>query len=61
MVTYYVIFRQSDRLFIRAGKGVCLTYSINNAKHFTSKWNADNFLKNVPDGETFTIQRIERY
>ena len=63
MVTYYVLFDPFSRLFVRAGHRGGYTSNISAAKHFTSEWSAQNFLKNA-DGDTlsaFTVKKIERY
>lgn len=59
MLTYYVLFDEFSRSFVRSGRGNdALTSSLNYAKHFTSIWSASNFAKRYPYLECFTIKRI---
>ena len=44
MRTFYVIMSRNREL-VAAGSGVRYTISLNYAKHFTSVWSAENFLK----------------
>lgn len=64
MITNFVIFDPFSRSFIRQGRGLFWTNSLNNAKHFTSEWSAHNFIdaNNIRGnfGDVI-IKRIERY
>lgn len=46
MATFYVLYDEFTRSFVRAGKLFGVTYSLNAAKHFTSKWSAEHFRIN---------------
>lgn len=61
MITNFVLFDPSYRVFVAAGKGLRSTYSLNNAKHFTSEWSAQQFQKKNPDLECYLIRKIVRY
>lgn len=61
MVTYYVVYDAAANMFAKAGKGHGWTYSLNFAKHFTSQWNAENYLKRLQDSEGVMIKKIQRY
>lgn len=43
MATFYVLYDEFTRTFVRAGWAGGHTLSLNDAKHFTSKWSAENF------------------
>ena len=60
MITFYVLYDPTDRLFIAQGRGVCYTYTPNYAKHFTSVFMAKRFAeRNECSG--FVVKRIERF
>ena len=61
MITYYIIKERNGQQMIASGHVVRYTYNVNAAKHFTSQWSAEQWLKKVPDSELFTIVKIERY
>lgn len=63
MVTYFVIYDTFTRSFARAGRAIGWTLAINNAKHFTSKWSAENYMQNycADSLSSCKICRIERY
>lgn len=46
MVTFFVLYDEFSRSFVRAGKVFGYTYSLNAAKHFTSEWSADHYRIN---------------
>lgn len=46
MTTFYVLFDEFSRSFVRAGRQGGYTYSLNNAKHFTSDWSAEHYRIN---------------
>lgn len=60
MSTFYIIMSRNGE-FVAAGGGVRYTRFLNYAKHFTSLWSAENFMKrkklNVPVGYFF-IKKI---
>lgn len=60
MKTFYIIMSRNGEI-VAAGNGVRYTRSFNYAKHFTSIWNAEKFIKrndlNVPVGYFF-IKKI---
>ena len=59
MLTYYVLYDEFSRSFVRAGRASnALTNSLNYAKHFTSIWSASNFAKKCPLLRCFTVKRI---
>lgn len=61
MITNYVIFDRSTRLFVREGSRLRFTYALNNAKHLTSEWNAQNFIKRYKfDLEGFEVIKVQR-
>lgn len=63
MVTYYVLFDKFSRTFVRAGQRGGFTSNLSAAKHFTSPWSAEKFIKNATGDtlSTFTVKRIEGY
>ena len=61
MTTYYVLFRPYDNMFLRAGRYVSFTYSMNNAKHFTSEWSANKCRERLNDPELYVLKKIQRY
>lgn len=61
MITYYVILCPFDGTFVAAGRGARQTYNLNAAKHFTSQWSAEQWLKKFPDQEVYRIKKIQRY
>lgn len=61
MITFYVIYDEFNRQFLRAGRGVFYTLSLNSAKHFTSEWSAQQFMKNCSELECMKIKKIQRY
>lgn len=60
MATFYVLYDEFSRTFVRAGKGDFRTYSLNNAKHFTSEWSANNFRTRSNEMECLTVKKIVR-
>lgn len=60
MATFFVLYDEFSRSFVRSGKGNFRTYSLNNAKHFTSEWSANNFRSNSDDMECLTVKKIVR-
>lgn len=61
MTTFYVLYDVSTRSFVRAGRKLCLTYSLNAAKHFTSIWSANNCRRKFRDLDCrLTIKSIVR-
>lgn len=60
MATFFVLYDEFARTFVRAGKGNFRTYSINNAKHFTSEWSALKFKLRSDELECLTIKKIVR-
>lgn len=63
MYTFYVIYDVFTMSFVRAGRGLYWTHSLNQAKHFTSKWSAEKFINNNGSGELCEclIKEITRY
>lgn len=61
MITFFIIKERGGQQMIASGYVVRYTYNVNTAKHFTSRWAAEQWLKKVPDAELFTIVRFERY
>lgn len=63
MYTFYVIYDVFTMSFVRAGRGLFWTNSLNNAKHFTSRWSAEKFIKNNGSDEVneCLIKEITRY
>ena len=45
MATFYVLHDNMAGTYVRAGRYNLCTYSLNNAKHFTSIWSAECFMK----------------
>lgn len=61
MVTYYVLYDTCSRMFVRSGNRTGWCSSMNYAKHFTSEWNANNYLRrNIDDPEGIVIKKIQR-
>lgn len=54
MSTFYIIMTIC-RDFIAAGSGCRLTSSLNYAKHFTSMWSAEQFMKRNELPEDFYL------
>lgn len=61
MCTYYVLYDPSARLFAKVGHSAATTWSLNCAKHFTSKWSAEQWLKKHDMFLGMIPKRIERY
>lgn len=61
MVTYFVIYNPATREFAKSGRFPAITYSINQAKHFTSEWSAKNYLSAHDLFIGSNIKRIERF
>lgn len=61
MVTYYVLYDTDLKMFARAGRSLCLTTLMNDAKHFTSQWCAENYKKKSPLFAECIIKKIQRY
>ena len=59
MLTYYVLFDEFSRSFVRTGRRHdALTDSPNFAKHFTSIWSATNFAKKCHFLQCLTVKKI---
>lgn len=61
MTTFYVLYDEFTRSFIRAGRNGGYAYSLNAAKHFTSEWSARNFRDHESRVESihmYTIKKI---
>lgn len=61
MATFYVLYDEFTRSFVRAGKRGGYAYSLNAAKHFTSIWSARRFRDastRVEFLHMFTIKKI---
>lgn len=61
MVTYYVLYEPLSGTFVRSGRYDFRTYSLNQAKHFTSEWNAKNHAARIADGDLLIVKKIQRY
>lgn len=63
MITEYIIKEVIGNGMIRAGRHGehFLTYNMNNAKHFSSEWSANNFLDKLSDKEIYKIVKVCRY
>lgn len=63
MVTYFVIYDPFSRMFVRSGKYLGWSNTLNTAKHFTSKWSADNFMRKSFTDEisSLIIKKIQRF
>lgn len=50
-------------MFVRQGHGGGWTNSLNAAKHFTSKWSAEQYLSkmNADDVAAIIVKRIEHF
>ena len=58
MSTFYIIMT-IGRDFIAAGSDCRLTSSLNYAKHFTSMWSAEQFMKrNELPGDFYFVKKI---
>lgn len=60
MATFFVLYDEFSRTFVRAGRGNFRTYSLNSAKHFTSEWSANNFRAKSDEMECLTVKKIVR-
>jgi len=60
MATFFVLYDEFTRTFVRSGKGDFRTYSLNAAKHFTSEWSANKFKSSGNDLECMTVKKIVR-
>lgn len=58
MTTFYVLYDEFTRSFVRAGKNGGFSYSLNAAKHFTSVWSASRFRMNNCILAKFVIKKI---
>lgn len=65
MVTYYVIYDTFARVFVRQGRNGLLlwTADLSAAKHFTSQWSADNYLRKGRGEDLCNciVKKIQRY
>lgn len=61
MTTFYVLYDEFTRTFVRAGKSNLRTYSLNAAKHFSSVWSANRFKYRCDDLECLTVKKVQRY
>lgn len=61
MVTYFVLYDDFLRCFVATGNRFHSTYSLNNAKHFTSEWSAAKFLKRCNILSNYKVLRVQRY
>lgn len=61
MCTYYVLYDPSTRLFARRGRSFATTSSLNDAKHFTSRWSAEQWQKCHQMFLGMIVKRMERY
>lgn len=59
MYRYYILFDPSTRLFARRGRSFATTCSLNDAKHFTSQWSAEQWQKAHTVFQSMIIKRIE--
>lgn len=60
MATFFVLYDEFSRTFVRAGRGDFRTYSLNAAKHFTSEWSANNFRAKSDEMQSLTVKKIVR-
>lgn len=59
MKTFYVLYNAFSRSFVRAGREGGYTTSLNYAKHFTSMWSAETFMKrNELQSDFYFIKKI---
>ena len=58
MITRFVIFCPGTKMMIRQGAGVRVTYNLNYAKHFSTEWSAQQFLKKLTDPDLYIIKAI---
>lgn len=60
MATFYVLYDEFTRSFIRAGRKFGITDSLNAAKHFTSIWSVKMFICHNPNEcfSSFMIKKI---
>lgn len=58
MTTFYVLYDEFNRSFVRAGRETCLTHSLNAAKHFTSIWSAHNCRKKFRELGCFKVKKV---
>ena len=63
MYTFYVIYDVFTMSFVRAGRGLYWTHSMNNAKHFTSRWSAESFIQHnwTDELSECLVKEIKRY
>lgn len=61
MISYYVIYSPATREFVSRGRYSRPAINVNAAKHFTSKWSAENWLKNMREPERWIIKLISAY
>ena len=60
MATFFVLYDEFSRTFVRAGRGDFRTYSLNSAKHFTSEWSANNYHAKSDEMQSLTVKKIVR-
>lgn len=60
MATFYVLYDEFTRSFVRAGRQGGYTYSLNAAKHFTSVWSAWNFRESASRAEFLHMFKIKK-
>lgn len=61
MITNYILFDPSGRVFVASGSWLHYTYSLNFAKHFGSEWAAKKFKERHNELECFIIRKIVWY
>lgn len=61
MYRYFVLYDPRNRLFARRGRSFATTCSLNDAKHFTSQWSAENWKRCHSMFLGMIIKRIECY
>lgn len=63
MTTFFVLYDEFTRSFVRAGREGGYAYSLNAAKHFTSEWSARQFRdheRRVEALHMYAIKKIVR-
>lgn len=61
MITFFIVKERGGQRMLATGRELTYTYNVNTAKHFTSRWAAENWLKRAKDADLFTVVRIERW
>lgn len=58
MITHYIIKEINSNCMVGGGKYQNWTFSLSNAKHFSSEWSAEQFRQKLHDPELYKVIKI---